>query len=268
MNPTDPPTAPDLFPILLLVLGASVAPLSVSAQIATDRPDFVESAATVGAGALQLETSLAYARTGPPGLRQAAWTTPTLLRVGVATHLELRLESDGWIRDASPPGLGSQDGMADLAVGLKWHTSDQRRGLPGTALLLHADLPSGAASHRGEGVRPSLRAVGEWTLPRGFSLGVMPGLVLDDTDEGRHLAGLVGAVVALELSRRLRGFAEISYERIAAERYGGTAGTVNTGMAFLVSPHVQIDGGVSWGVTDGAPDFSATAGLSLLRPGR
>ena len=236
------------------------------AQIATDRPDFVESSATVGAGAMQLETSVSYGRTGSGAGRLATWSTPTLIRLGVGDVFEFRLESDAWVWDASTASQGD-DGFADIAVGFKWHLGDERGSTPSTAILVHADLPSGSEALRGDGVRPSLRAVAEWTLPSGLALGVMPGIALERESGSAFLAGIVGVVLGLELTASLRSFAEVSFEQLAAADRGGNVGTFNAGLALLLTENLQLDTGVAWGLTESAQDVSWGLGLSVLAPG-
>jgi hypothetical protein len=248
-----------------LCLFALCAP-AAHAQIATDRPDFVESSATVGAGGVQVETSVSYGRSGSGAGRQAAWSTPTLLRVGIGDVFELRVESEGWIRDVSSTSR-ADDGLADAAVGFKWHTGDERGAAPATAVLVHADLPSGAEAHRGEGVRPSLRAVAEWTLPHGLALGVMPGVAALHESGTTFIAGVLGVVAGMELTGSLRGFVEVSFEQLASAEHGGHVGTFNTGLALLLGHNLQLDTGVSWGITDSAQDISWGLGLSVLSPG-
>lgn len=252
--------ATTMLPALLVV----AAPAPSGAQIATDRPDFVESSATVGRGAFQVETSVAYDARGSGSLRSAAWATPTLLRFGVSTALELRVESDLWVRDASSPAVAGDGGLADVSVGLKWHVLDEANGTPSAALLFHADLPSGSGELRAAGVQPSIRAVAEWTLPGGLALGVMPGLVSVVSDGGRGVAGILGVVMAKELTATWRTFAEVAYERLAQASHGGHLGTVNAGFAWLVSDRLQIDAAGSLGTTSGAPDVAFTVGLSTL----
>lgn len=248
------------------LFAALAVPAPAVAQIATDRPDFVESSATVGRGALQVETSVAFDAHGSHPSRAAAWSTPTLLRLGVSSDVELRLESDLWVRDVSSPALAGQSGLADVSVGAKWHVFDETGPLPSAAVLLHADLPTGSAGLRAGGVGTSLRAVGEWTLPRGFALGVMPGVASRPSEEGRRLAGILGAVVGKELTPVLRAFTEVAFERLAGDLLGGHVGTLNGGLAWLVGDAAQLDLAFSVGVTASAPDLAFTVGWSRRFP--
>ncbi|GMV07979.1 MAG: hypothetical protein AMXMBFR53_42540 [Gemmatimonadota bacterium] len=248
------------------VLAALAAPVHGAAQIATDRPDFVESSATVGRGALQVEASVAFDAAGSHPSRTAAWSIPTLLRLGVSTHVELRLESELWVRDASSAALAGESGLADVSVGAKWHVVDQAGARPSAALLVHADLPSGSDGLRAEGVGTSLRAVAEWTLPRGFALGVMPGVASVAAGGGRHVAGILGAVVGKELTPSLRAFTEVAFEQLAGDPLGGHVGTLNGGLAWLAGAATQLDLAFSVGVTSAAPDVAFTLGWSRRFP--
>ena len=133
-------------------------------EIATDRPDFVESSNVVGKDRLQVETSLLLERNRSGGARDRTASTPTLLRYGIGETFELRAETDGRIVNHHTDGGGrsTQAGYADTSLGLKWHAMDAAGSLPSVGVLLHADLDSGSRAFRGQGLRPSLRVVGEW----------------------------------------------------------------------------------------------------------
>lgn len=237
------------------------APLAAQEPIATDRPDFVESSATVGAGVLQLETSAATDWTAVGSATERTVATPTLFRFGVSGRVELRVESDAYTR-ASRTGTESVDGFSDAALGLKWHAADARGLRPSTALLLHADLPSGSRAFRTDGVRPSLRVVGEWELPAGFALGVMPGIVYDvDALGDRQWVTLFGATVGKPVSESLRFFVEFTGEALPI---GGVPAVteLDMGTALLLSKDVQLDLSTGFGLSKGAADHALAIGFS------
>lgn len=236
--------------------------------IATDRPDFVESSNVVGKGRLQVETSLLLERNRNPEGRERSVATPTLLRVGVGDSLELRLETDGRIDarhvDADSGARASVSGYADTSVGLKWHAFDAEGGLPSVGVLLHADLDSGSRAFRGNGVRPSLRAVGEWELPADMSLGVMPGVGRERDASGRsYTYGILGVVLGKSLNERLRGFVEVALPQVAHGRHGGTQASLDLGGAYLITDTVQVDAMLSRGLNSRTPDTAVTIGLSF-----
>jgi hypothetical protein len=266
-----------LHPMHTLLPGAlcalSMLPLAAHAAddegIVTDRPDFVESSAVVGRGHLQLETGLQWAREREGALRVHERSTPTLLRAGLGDTLELRLESDGllWRSERDPDGTRQTSrGSNDVAVGLKWHQldGDAERGRPSVAWLLHAELPTGSAGLRGHGVRPSLRVTGEWELPAGWSLGVMPGIGVDSDDNGRrHAYGVLAASLGRDFTPQWHGFVELAAQRLAGARLGGNLVTLDTGLAWQPLPWLQLDAALFKGVGPAAHQLEGGLGVSV-----
>jgi hypothetical protein len=236
---------------LVVLLLALVTP--ARAQIATDRPDFVESSATVGAGRVQVELSVAHARDGG----QRTWTTPSLLRVGAGEWLELRAESDLLVHTRADGTSNSEFG--DLSLGVKASTGT------GFALLAHVDLPTGP----GDGhLVPSLRAVIEGEVSHRFGVGLMPGVMVltEGTEDGPNqhpAAWLLGVVLGRSWSDRFRSFVELALEEIVFERAGGTLGSWHVGSAWLLDRNSQHDAARSFGATSTSTPFAATIGYSL-----
>ena len=254
---------------LILVLAPGAV---VSQAIGTDRPDFVESSSTVGQGNIQIEASVAFDKTEILGAEVQTWTTPALLRVGIADTWELRLESNWFTRSTLEGGEQAPElttgGISDFAVGVKWALyAPEAGGGPTMATLLHADLPTGSGDFRGDGTRPSLRVVAEWALDQSWGVGFMPGILYDRDDDGRFVSGIFGAVVGKGLTDSLRVFVEIALEQIAEDQHGGNVGFVDFGGTFLLSPRWQLDAAAAVGVTDRSSDFGFTVGLSGLFPG-
>jgi len=248
----------------LAALLACGGPCLADEPIATDRPDFVESSLTVGQGRAQVESSVAWEQDDAGGLRTTTFATPTLFRYGVSDRWELRLETDGWLRQRSRAQEATHraSGAADLSLGAKYHLRE-RDGGPSMAWLLHADLATGAAAFAGHGVRPSVRFVAEWDLPADCALGVMPGVVREDDGSGRgYTAGILGVVLGKAWTPRWRSFVEVAAAQLARERDGGDVVSLDLGGAWLVHDALQLDFAVSAGLTDAAPDRALTVGLS------
>jgi hypothetical protein len=258
-----------LAPLLCCLFLATAMAHAADDPIATDRPDFVESSNVVGRGRVQIETSMLFERDRSGGALTRTVSTPTLLRIGAGDSVEFRLETDGrsLARSTDSSGQRSTTGAwNDTAVGVKWHVDDGGGALPSLALILHADLASGSAAVRGQGVRPSLRMVAEWELPHDFSLGVMPGIGRERDEQGAAFRyGVLGVVLGRELNERLRALVEIALPRIAATRHGGSQASLNGGFAWLLSNTMQVDTVLSRGLNHRTPGLSLTVGLSLKR---
>jgi len=236
--------------------------------ISTDRPDFVESSVVVGKGRVQVETSAAFERSSRDGVRERLVSTPTLLRFGITDTTEFRLETDGWLHGWSR-GPGQADasdasGMADTSVGVKWHLRDGKEGVPALAVLLHADLPSGARRVGSSGVRPSLRGVAEWDLPDDYSLGVMPGLAYERNDEGkRYTSGIFAVSLGKDFNPAWHGYVEFAAPQIARGRDGGSQMSFDFGATHLLSKQVQVDAGLALGLNRNTPDLAVSVGISF-----
>lgn len=249
--------------IISAALAAALLPLAAHAEeepMATDRPDVVESSNVVGKGRFQIETSFASESNKVAGVKTTTRMTPTLLRYGITENTELRLETDGFLRE------GDERGFADVSLGLKWHThdGDDASGKPSLGWLFHADLDSGSSAFRGHGVRPSVRMVAEWELPQDWSLGVMPGLLRDTNDAGEHyVAGSLAVVLGKSWTDKFRTFVEVAGHQLTSAKNGGSVVTYDVGMAYLITPTMQVDTAVSIGANQYSPDRQWTVGFSI-----
>lgn len=236
-------------------------------SIEADRPDFVESSKVVGKGRVQLETSALVERDRGDEGRERTLSTPTLLRIGVADTLELRIETEGrMVRHSTPEGARrTEAGYGDTALGLSWHAMDAAGSAPSVGVHLAAELASGSRAFRGEGVRPSLRVAGEWELPNEVTLGVMPGIGVDRDETGRYRYAMFGIVAEKAFGERLRGLVEVALPRIARGKHGGTEASLDLGAAYLLSNDMQVDAMLSRGLNSRTPDIAFTIGLSIRR---
>jgi hypothetical protein len=199
-----------------VALATCFAPRARAEGMVTDRPDFVEASEVVGPHRVQIEAGLDFDREDAAGVRKRGRSTPMLLRIGLGDRFELRVETDGALRqEQRDPATGlrtRETGIADTALGVKWHRQDgdEGTGRPSTAWLLHVELPTGDREFRGPGWRPSLRYVAEWDLPDDVSIGVMPGVLLDQRPlRQRHVRNSArqGPARRLAWFRRTRGAA-------------------------------------------------------------
>jgi hypothetical protein len=241
---------------LALLLLAACAAAHADDAISPDRPDFTNGPDVMAAGRFQIETSGAWQRDGATRLR----STPTLLRLGVGGDLELRLETDGSLRQREP----AAHGRGDLAVGFKWQLQDGDETRPGLGWLLEVKTPTGSGDFKGHGLRPALSFLAQWDLPAGWSLGTMAGLVTDHNDaDQRYTAAVLSASLGMPLGDKLHSFAEIAGQQLASARNGGNIVTAGTGLAWQLGDDAQLDAAVFRGLNHNTPDWAWTVGLSL-----
>lgn len=242
--------------LTLAMLLCAALPAQADDAISPDRPDFTNGPDVMAAGRFQIETSGAWQRDGATRLR----ATPTLLRLGTGHDLELRLETDGALRQRFPEASG----RGDLAVGLKWQMQDGDEAQPALGWLFRMLTPTGSGPFKGQGLRPALSVLAQWELPAGYSLGTMAGAFVDRNDAGqRYTATLLSASLGIPLGETLHGFAEIAGQQLASTRNGGKVVTAGTGLAWQLSRDVQLDTAVFRGLNRNTPDWAWTVGLSL-----
>lgn len=252
--------------LCLLPLGACAAPDDEA--IASDRPDFVDSSTVVGKHRFQIETGIATERDTADGVRDRLDSTPLLLRYGVGDDWELRLETDGRLRDTSDDLVtGSRSrvtGYADVSVGAKWHVLDAVDAWPALGVVASWDLDTGSRPLRAQGKGGTLRLGVEWDLPGDLNLGLVQGLAWQHRDDGqRFTSALFGIVLDKSWNHRFSTFVEYSARQIARVRDGGSVSTFDVGAGWLLSNSVKLDTALSRGLNRNAPDWNWTAGVSL-----
>jgi hypothetical protein len=225
-----------------LARAAAVEPID------TEGPDFTDSPNVVPKGRFQVEVSPSWVVN-----RDNAGTdfsTPGLIRYGLAEDWEVRLAPEGYMRSAGVSGWG------DTAIGAKWHAFEGKpdSALPALGWTLLLTLPTGQAPFRGRGVRPSLHAMLSWDLPHEWDLGVMPGVEVDDDDAGRRFAfGVLGIVVGKHITDNLRVFGEFSGERLTSSTHGGSVAEWDTGFSYLIGTETLVGLRAAVGVNRNSP---------------
>jgi hypothetical protein len=110
-----------------------------------ERPSVATHAGTVAPGWIELETGGEFDRYAD---HARGGTTPTLLKIGAASHVQLDM-SGAYV---SAPGDGAGSDVGDLTVGVKWRLLDHAPVLGRFAIQPSLKLPSGSvASGTGTG---------------------------------------------------------------------------------------------------------------------
>lgn len=263
-----------------LLLAATLAALPVSAQeppeLVTDRPDQTESAVTVPPGFVQLEAGVDHAEAGGDADAESTAVGSSLLRVGLAERVELRLGWGGWAREEA--GGESVDGVSDGEVGLKVGLWEERGARPQAAFLAGVSVPAGERGFSTERWDPAMRLSFAHDLGRGVGLGYNLGMAWSSEElpgggpgaERREAVSRLEYTVALGfgLSERMGAFVELFGDAPVDAPPGsdGPAHAADAGVTWLLTPSLQLDVAAGAGLSDAAPDFLATAGVSIRWP--
>ncbi|MBZ5589256.1 MAG: transporter [Acidobacteriia bacterium] len=238
-------------------LGAQNPPIAVN----PNRPTFASPALTTQAGVAEVEWGVLRS-----ALRSetSAFSTPTLLKLGLATDLELRISTNGFLR-FGPAGASSVTGFADVALGAQWcYLHQDFLGTDQTLQVTHKFATADAEKGLGSGAADD-------TVVLIFSRDVGASHV-----DVNVLYTWLGRTLANGGGRIEQPAATIAVSHVINEGWsfggevygiGGTPSTPRTVSnlwyaGYKVSPRLVLDGGIDIGLSKGAQRYSAFAGLT------
>ncbi len=238
--------------------------------LSPDRPDTTESPVTVDAGAVQLEAS--FFQYDHDSANQAAETTDSLvlalsnLKVGLLNNADLQLVFAPYVReestpDGNGPGRVSQ-GPSDLLLRLKVNLWGNDSGATALGVLPFVKIPSGSpvSNDRVEG---GVAVPFSWDFAEGFSLGLMGQFdVFFSDDTGEHeVAFLQSAVLGFDIYGPLGGYTE--YVGVAFLDGADYEASASFGLTWQLTDNLMLDGGVLFGLTRAASDFTVFSGITV-----
>lgn len=253
-----------LAPAFALLLLAGIAEAqSRPAPIVPDRPDAANGTSTVGAGVLQVESGLAYSRTGAAGGAQRQFFVEGSLRAGLTERFEARIDSQPFVKQWGPEAA---TGSGDYSLGFKWRFYDppEGSGLPSLGVQPAVKLPTASAPIGTERVDFSAVALATFNLPWDLSLDVNGGLaaIAQTRPSGYLLQALVAATLGAEIEERWLPFLGLSYAS-RDERDGRDTFSAQVGVIWRVTPNAALDLSVETSLLGRAPDYTVRAGASV-----
>jgi hypothetical protein len=254
---------------LIAVMEPMVGPkpvLRAQETIQTDRPGLAHSPISVPRGSVQLEIGLPLIEIAEDGVVEATTVRAPVIAVrwGAFERVELRAASPLYNRIEIDEGANRIDetGNGDLELGFKWHALADG-GLPndfsviGSVVLPVGDEPFTLADDR---AGYSLLGVAGWPLDPKTSLTSVTGVISTPVDEDeRATSSHFVAWLGRALAQRLSGYIEAGWFPSNRDSAPVLAGA---GLAFLVSPVMQLDVSFDRGVNDDATDWIFGGGVS------
>jgi hypothetical protein len=240
-------------------------PRALMREMSTDRPDTTESAYTVDAGHVQVESSFVdYTRDDDDGEDfDGLSVLPTNLKIGLTNNMDLQLAFEPYVRSEFEGD--SIDGFGATQLRLKINLWGNDGGDTALAVMPFVQFPTedddfGATDHVQGGVILPLAVA----LPNEWSLGLMAEFdaVRDGVDEDYELQFVHTATVGHDIVGDLAGYVE--YIGVTDTEEGtGYVSLIGGGLTYGASDNVQLDCGVNFGLSDGADDFNVFAGISI-----
>lgn len=243
-----------LHPLSVLAHNRTPPPKELE-PIATDRPDFTESAVVVPLKSLQMEGGATYA---PQGGMRSLNSPEMLLRFGAARKFEWRLGLPDYHHVWD--GGRTLTGLGDTYLGFKYQIGP----LGGTdlALIGAVTIPSGGSHFTSDGWDPQIAIPFSRDLNRTWGLGGQITLAFP-TESGRRLMVTTTTLTfERDLGRNWGVFFEYAGD---FPNRGGPASLFHTGLTYGPNATSQFDMHVGVGLNRNAPDYLIGAGFAMRR---
>lgn len=221
---------------ILLLLVYSISSLTISAQsIITDRPDQTESAVTLEAGRLQIESGVLNQSQGKGLDRLRSLIIPTnLFRYGISKKVELRmvLQLDGEKTNADKY---HQFALGNVEIGAKFVLNKKVDPAVQLAILSHIRLPKDNWVNFRENLGFLNRVSIAHRVGKFLNIGYNFGYNHYTKGYGNFVYTLaVGAGITNRISIYVEPYGDITTDSSPTSNF-------DYGVAYLINPNIQLD---------------------------
>jgi hypothetical protein len=239
--------------VLSVTAPAFATPQDWSDPIATDRPDFTESAYVVPEGMTQVETGLTYQR-----LQDSNETAvpETLIRHAVVRNFELRLGTPTWNITRSRGNTSTA--FNDVYAGFKYGFERSLSRYFDASIIPAVFIPTG--DDGSSSYTPEVKFCTASELTDTFSLSAMAYLRSDASEGSREQIYQQTFSLGAGLSDQWASFYEYIFETY---NDGPFTSIIHGGLIYLVTPDVQLDMHLGRTVSSGYGEPFIAAGLSF-----
>ena len=252
-------------------------PAAQMREFNADRPSLSDSAQTIDAGHVQLETDFAnyvFDVHNPQRerVRVDQWNVFTpVVRVGVTDRVEFDIQYDGYLnvrdrnRTGKPVRVEATSGVGDLSLASKVSVWGNGEGKTSLAIFPVLKVPTNTAGLGNRYVEGKVGVPFDAKLPAGFKLNFEPEFgAVRNAGDTHYVAQFTDIVdVSHDLGiKNLAGYVEF-YSEVRTERGTPVIGQVDVGVTYQIGENLQLDGGCNIGVTRAANDYQPFTGLSV-----
>jgi len=215
-----------------------------------DRPGIADGSTVIGAKRFQIESGVQeeFRRSGNE--REHTFFVPTLLRFGIDSNWEVRIEGNSVTRvvtfDSTNTAIHTS-GFAPTSIGFKYHiynsTGDHQISI-GT--IVRVFPPWGSKEFRTQHTTGDIRLAADWNFAPSRKLSLNPNIGVGryEDDKGRlFTAGLFAITLNYLPTKKLNPFIDLGVQAPEAN-HGKAAAIVDGGIAYIVGRNVQIDASI------------------------
>ncbi|KAA9332804.1 transporter [Adhaeribacter soli] len=242
-------------------------------EMDTDRPSVGDASKVVPPGTVQIEAGFYYESDKTNFIEEKELHYPdVLIRVGVLKFAELRLRGRLKHVSLAPaedqfPWEISQTGLDDIMAGTKIQLWQGNGVLPTAALQADFRLPAGNKYFKSEKVEPKLRLNFRNKLSEKLSLSYNLGVEWEENENPaeKKTFNHIG-LYSLALNYKITDNFKVFVEPFAEFRENDMQQSIDAGLAYNIKPNLQVDLYSGVGLSEEAPDFFVSAGISFRLP--
>ena len=226
---------------------------------AFDRPGIAFSTATIPPGSFSFELGIPdFVHSADAGSNSTLYSLSTNIRAGLGQNFELQLATPliAYQRTHDAAAADSATGVGDSTLSVKVALPSGAQRLSWAALA-GMTFATGEQPFTGRKAQYRLATAVSWELNDTYSTGFYVNLNYFDGGTGYTLSPSLNSALRDNLS----GYVELGYFHVPGIPDSTVAGG---GLAWMVTPTVQLDLSVDVGVTKHAPDVQGGFGVSIF----
>ena len=213
--------------------------------INADRPGIADGSTVVGPKTFQIESGIQQEFRRNGDVREHTFFAPTLLRFGINSQFEARIEGNTFTRVSTIVSANPIDrvsGFAPVSLGFKYQfynsNSDHQLSL-GTIVRVFPTW--GSNEFRTQHATGDIRLAADWQFAPKLSLNPNVGIARYEDDEGKlFTAGLFATTLNYLPTKKLNPFVDLGIQ--APEMSDGqTAAILDGGLAYIIGQNLQVD---------------------------
>lgn len=240
-----------------------------------DRPGLADGSTVVGSKTFQIESGiqLEFRRSGDS--REHTFFVPTLLRFGIGSKWEARIEGNTLTRVTTFDSTNVTDqisGFAPTSIGFKYHIYNSKGDHALSLGTIVRVFPAwGSREFRTQHTTGDIRLAADWNFAPRLKLSVNPniGVARYEDDQGRlFTAALFATTLNYLPTDKLNPFIDVGVQSPEAGR-GQSSAIIDGGVAYIIGRNLAIDASIGTrvhGVTGPQPflEFGVSWRLKLF----
>ena len=238
---------------LLVVIAATLAQAQCTDDpdlINADRPGIADGSTVIGPKTFQIESGVQAEFRRSEESREHTFFVPTLLRFGISSRWEPRIEGNTFTRVTtfeSGNETGHTSGFAPTSIGFKYHIynscGDHQISL-GTIVRVFPEW--GSKEFRTQHTTGDVRLAADWDVSSSPKLSVNPniGVARYEDDQGKlFTAGLFAVTLNYLPTNKLNPFIDLGVQ-FPETSNGPASAILDGGVAYIIGHNFQVDASI------------------------